>query len=98
MYRYPCIIIGFRGPEVLMSWSICSESLCICSDNSRLACSPDSSTRLDGGQMGSTLDTYGAAAKVMNIDRLGKKYTTWHFWEDKNRLTGIPKRSPCRKT
>ena len=31
------------------------------------------------------------AAKVMDFDRL------CHFWEDKSRLTGVPKRSLCQK-
>ena len=46
----------------------------------------------------------GAAAKVMNFDRLGKRNTPWHFGEDESRLTGVPKkslsknRSGCQKT
>ena len=42
--------------------------------------------------------TNGAAAKVMNSDRLGEKGTPWHFWEDKSRLTGAPKKSFSQKT
>ena len=42
--------------------------------------------------------TNGAAAKVMNVDRLGQKGTPWHFWEDKSRFTGVPKKSLCQKT
>ena len=40
----------------------------------------------------------GAAAEVMNSDRLGEKGTPWHFWEAESRLTGIPSRSLCQKT
>ena len=29
----------------------------------------------------------------MIFDRLGEKGTPWHFWEDKSRLTGVPKKS-----
>ena len=37
------------------------------------------------------VNTNGAAAKVMNFDRLGKKVITpWYFWEDTNKLTGVP--------
>ena len=44
------------------------------------------------------VNTNGAAAKVMNFDRLWKKVIMpWHFWEDKSRLTGVPKRSLCQK-
>ena len=42
------------------------------------------------------VNTNGTAAKVMNFDRLGKKGTPWHFWEDKSRLTGVPKKSLCQ--
>ena len=35
----------------------------------------------------------GGAAKVMNVDTLGEKGTPWHFWEDKRRLAGAPKKS-----
>ena len=31
------------------------------------------------------VSTNGAAAKVMNFDRFGKKDTPWHFWEDRSR-------------
>ena len=47
------------------------------------------------------VNTNGAAAKVMFLDRLGKKVrkkgTPWHFWEDTSRLTGVPNRSLCQK-
>ena len=37
----------------------------------------------------SGVNTNGAAASVMNLDRLGKKvHQAWHFWEDRSRLTG----------
>ena len=36
--------------------------------------------------------------KVADFDRLGKKVRPWHFWEDKSRLTGVPKKSLCQKT
>ena len=42
------------------------------------------------------VDTNGAAAKVMNFDRL-EEGTPWHFWEDKSRLTGVPKKSLSKK-
>ena len=32
----------------------------------------------------------------MSFDRLGKKGTPWHFWEDKHMLTGVP-RKPVKK-
>ena len=35
------------------------------------------------------VNTAGAAANVTNLDRLGKKGTPWHFWEDTSRLTGV---------
>ena len=48
------------------------------------------------GQNG--VKTNGAAAKVIIVDRLWKKVLTpWHFWEDKSRLTGVPKKSLCHK-
>ena len=43
------------------------------------------------GQNG--VSTNGAAAKVMDFDRLGQKGTLWHFWEVKSRLTGVPNKS-----
>ena len=43
------------------------------------------------GQNG--VNTNGTAAKVMNFDRLGTRCAPWHFWEDKSRLTGEPKKS-----
>ena len=45
------------------------------------------------------VNTNGAAAKVMNFDRLhiGEKGTPCHFSEGKNRLTGVPKKSLCQK-
>ena len=45
--------------------------------------------------MGSAL--MGPLRKVMRFDRLGKKGSPWHFWEYKSRLTGVPKKSLCRK-
>ena len=36
--------------------------------------------------------------EVMSFDRLGEKDTPWHFWEDKSRLTGVPKKSLCQQT
>ena len=39
------------------------------------------------------VNTNGAAAKVMDFDRLGKKVRPGHFWEDKSRLTRVPKKS-----
>ena len=42
------------------------------------------------------VDTNEAAAKVMKFDRL-KKGTPWHFWDDKSRLTGAPKKFLCQK-
>ena len=42
------------------------------------------------------VDSIGAAAKVMNFDRL-RKGTPWHFWDDKSRLTGVPKKSLNQK-
>ena len=43
---------------------------------------PSGSRRLLGyGQMGSTWE----------------KGTPWHFWEDKSRLTGVPKQSLCQQ-
>ena len=44
------------------------------------------------------VNTNGAAAEVIFFDRLGAKGTPWHFWEDKSRLTGVPKKSLCQKT
>ena len=44
------------------------------------------------------VNTDGAAAKVMDFDRLGKKGTPCHFWEGKSRSTGVPKKSLCLKT
>ena len=41
-------------------------------------------------------NTNGAAAKVASLGRLGEKGTPWHFWEDKMKLTGVPKRSLCK--
>ena len=41
--------------------------------------------------------TNGAAAKVMNFERWGKRGTPWHFWEDKSSLTGVPKKSLFQK-
>ena len=43
------------------------------------------------------VNTHGAAAKVMIVDGLGKTNTPLHFWEDKSKLTGMPKRSLCQK-
>ena len=43
------------------------------------------------------VNTSGAAAKVMNFDRLGKKYDL-AFWGKNIRLTGIPQKSLCQKT
>ena len=46
------------------------------------------------------VNTNGAAAKVTNFDSLGKichTSTPWHFWEDKSRLTGVPKKYVCQK-
>ena len=40
----------------------------------------------------------GAAAKIMSFIGLGEKSTPWHFWEDNSRVTGVPERSPCKKT
>ena len=40
----------------------------------------------------------GAAAEVMNFDRVGKKGTPWQFWEDKSRLMGVPKNSLSKNT
>ena len=37
------------------------------------------------------VNTNGAAAEVMMLDRFGTKYTPWHFREYKSRLTGVPK-------
>ena len=42
-------------------------------------------------------NTNGAAAKVMRFDRLGKKGTPWHSWEDYSRLKEIPKKVPLSK-
>ena len=42
------------------------------------------------------VDTNGAAAKVINFDRFGKKVRPWHFWEEKSRLTGVPQKSLCQ--
>ena len=42
------------------------------------------------------VNTNGAAARVMNLTDW-EKGTPWHYWEDKNRLTGVPKRSLCQK-
>ena len=42
------------------------------------------------------VNTHGAAAKVMNFDRLGKRYAL-ALWEYKRRLTGVPKRSLSKK-
>ena len=44
------------------------------------------------------VNTNGAAAKVMNFDRSGKKGTPWHFWEDKRRLKGVHQKSLCQST
>ena len=41
------------------------------------------------------VNTHGAAAKVMNFVRLGKKVRTG---EDKSRLTSVPKKSLCEQT
>ena len=35
--------------------------------------------------------------KVMSFDRFGEEGTPWHFWEDKSKLTGVPKKSLCQK-
>ena len=43
------------------------------------------------------VNTNGAAARVINFDRLKEKGTPWHFWEDKSRLTGAPKKIPVKK-
>ena len=43
------------------------------------------------------VNTNGAAAKVMNFVRLGKQIRPVTFWEDKSRLTGVPKKSLRRK-
>ena len=45
-----------------------------------------------------TLNTNGAAANIIDFDRLGKKVRPGTFGEIKSRLTGAPKRSPCQKT
>ena len=39
------------------------------------------------------VNTNGAGAKVINFDILGKK----HVWEDKSRLTGVPKSPSFKK-
>ena len=44
------------------------------------------------------VNTNGAAAKVMILDRLGEKDTPWHFGEGKSYLAGVPKKSLCQKT
>ena len=31
------------------------------------------------------------------ICQIGEKGTPWHFWGGKSRLTGVPKRSLCKK-
>ena len=43
-------------------------------------------------------DRNGASAEVANFHRLGEKGTPWHFWGDRSRLTGVPKKSLCQKT
>ena len=43
------------------------------------------------------VNTNEAAAKVMNFDKLGKKVRPGIFGNDKSRLTGAPKKSPCQK-
>ena len=43
------------------------------------------------------LSLYGVAAKVMTFGRLGEKGTPWHFWGDKSRLAGVPKKVPPSK-
>ena len=51
---------------------------------------------LGRGQTGST--TNGAAAKVMNFDRLGTKVRPDTFLGKTRRLTEVPKKSLCQKT
>ena len=36
--------------------------------------------------------------KSNEFRQIGEKDTPWHFWEDKSRLTGVPKRSLCQNT
>ena len=43
------------------------------------------------------VNTNGVAAKVMSFDRFREKGTPCHFWEDKSRLTGVPKKSLLKK-
>ena len=42
------------------------------------------------------VNTDGAAAKVV-FWQIDEKGTPWHFWEDKSRLTGVPKKSLRQK-
>ena len=44
----------------------------------------------------SEVNTNGAAAKVINFDRLWKKIRPGTFGEDKSRLAGVPKKSLCQ--
>ena len=44
------------------------------------------------------VNTDGAAAVVVNFDRVREKVTPRHFWEDKSRLTGVPQKSLSNKT
>ena len=43
------------------------------------------------------VNTNGAAAKVMNFDRSGKRYALALSGRYKSRLMGVPKRSLCQK-
>ena len=44
------------------------------------------------------VNTNGAAAKVMNSDRLGEKVRPDTLLEGKGRLMGVPKKSVCQTT
>ena len=43
------------------------------------------------------VNTNGATVKARILTDW-EKGTPWHFWEYKSRLTGVPKKSLCRKT
>ena len=43
------------------------------------------------------VNTNGAAAKVVFFWQIWEIGTPWHFWEDKSRLTGVPKSPSVKK-
>ena len=45
----------------------------------------------------SRLRTDGVGAAGNGFRQIEEKSTPWHFWEDKSRLTGMPKKVPLSK-